>query len=135
MKVLDQKKILIEAVCSEVLDVVAIYLFGSSVTGEMRADSDIDLAILPANPLAPTHVWTLAQSLAVVAGRDVDLVDLLSASTVLRAQIISTGQRLYCGNEPLCSEFEGRAYSDYARLNEERKAILADIPERGRIYG
>jgi len=27
--------------------VVAIYLFGSSITGRLRAESDIDIAILP----------------------------------------------------------------------------------------
>lgn len=135
MKILAQEQALIEGIRSEISDVIAIYLFGSAVTGELRMDSDIDLAILPAGPLAATRVWKLAQSLALVAGRDLDLVDLLSASTVMQAQIISTGKRLYCTNELLCSDFEGRVYSDYARLNEERKGILDDIAKRGRVYG
>ena len=64
-----------------------------------------------------------------------DQVDLRSASTVMRAQVISTGERLYCANEPYCGEFEDRVYSEYAHLNEERQHILNDIRERGRIYG
>jgi len=65
----------------------------------------------------------------------VDLIDLRSASTVMRAQVVSTGERLFCANEPACGEFEDRVYSDYARLNEERHHILNDIKARGRIYG
>ncbi len=126
---------LVEAIRSEIPDVMAIYLFGSATAGELRSDSDIDLAVLLANPLPAPHLWSLAQSLAVSAGRDVDLIDLRSASTVMRAQVISTGKRLYCANEPYCCEFEDRVYSEYAHLNEERQHILNDIRERGRIYG
>ncbi len=130
-----QEHVLIEGIRSEMPDVVAIYLFGSAAAGELRADSDIDLAVLPNASLPVARRWSLAQALAVSAGRDVDLVDLRSASTVMRAQVVSTGKRLYCANKSLCSEFEDRVYSDYARLNEERQHILDDIRERGRIYG
>jgi len=130
-----QEHALIQGIRSEIPGVVAIYLFGSAAAGELRTDSDIDLAVLPAAPVPAANLWSLAQALAVTAGRDVDLIDLQSASTVMRAQVISTGKRLYCAKGLLCSEFEGRAYSDYARLNEERRYILGDIRERGRIYG
>ena len=135
MSTVTQEQVLIEGVRSEIPSVVAIYLFGSTATGELRADSDIDLAVLPAAPAPVAQLWSLAQELAVSAGRDVDLIDLQAASTVMRAQVISTGKRLYCANELLCSEFEDRAYADYASLNEERRHILDDIHERGRIYG
>jgi predicted nucleotidyltransferase len=116
-------------------DVVAIYLFGSAAAGQLRADSDIDLAVLPDTPVPVAQLWSLAQGLAVSAGRDVDLIDLQSVSTVMRAQVVSTGKRLYCADESLCNEFEDRVYADYARLNEERRYILDDIRESGRIYG
>lgn len=32
-------------------------------------------------------------------------------------------------------EYDSRTLSGYVRLNEERRAILADITERGGIYG
>ena len=130
-----QEHTLVEGIRSAIPDVVAIYLFGSAASGELRPDSDIDLAVLLATPLTASHLWSLAQSLAVSAERDVDLIDLQSASTVMRAQVISTGKRLYCANEPLCGEFEDRVYSEYVHLNEERRHILNDIRERGRIYG
>lgn len=116
-------------------DVVAIYRFGTWGTAHRRQDSDMDLAMLPARPLDAVSVWELGQELARVVSRDVDLIDLLSASTVMRAQIIAHGQRLYCANESACAGFEDLAFSAYARLNEERAGILTDIAERGRIHG
>ena len=135
MSTVVQEHVLIEGIRSEIPDVVAIYLFGSAAAGELRADSDIDLAVLPSTPLSAARLWSLAQTLAVSAGCDVDLINLQSASTVMRAQVVSTGKRLYCANEPLCSEFEGRVYADYSRLNEERRQLLDDVRERGHIYG
>lgn len=54
----------------------AIYRFGSWGTDAERPGSDIDLAIVPLHPLEMFHQWELAQTVASVALRDVDLVDL-----------------------------------------------------------
>ncbi len=124
-----------ELLSQQLPGLVAIYRFGSSTTGHERAGSDIDLAILPSHPLDTVQVWEAAQTMARVLGKDVDLVDLLSASTVMRAQIISTGRRLYCTKPAECERFEDYVYSSYARLNEERKEILDDIKQRGTVYG
>ncbi len=113
---------------------IAVYRFGSWNTPAARPDSDIDLAVLTERPLDSVRCWELAQALAVEAGRDVDLVDLLSVSTVFRAQIVSNGTRLHCTDKNVCRAFEDRVYSEYARLNEERRYILDGISERGRIH-
>ncbi|RNC68889.1 MAG: nucleotidyltransferase domain-containing protein [Desulfuromonadales bacterium] len=113
----------------------AIYRFGSWGTDMQRPDSDIDLAVLPLQPLDPVYRWELAQTLASQAGRDVDLVDLLRASTVLRMQVVAHGERLYCADETETEQFEDVVFSSYARLNEERREILADVRHRGNIYG
>jgi predicted nucleotidyltransferase len=123
------------ALCAALPGVVGVYVFGSHVKGGQTAESDIDLAILPASPLPPTDVWNAAQTVAALAGRDVDVVDLLRASTVLRAQVVAHGRRLYCREASACEEFEDRAFSAYARLNEERRGILDDIRARGSVYG
>jgi len=104
MSTLAQQPALIEGIRSEIPDVIAVYLFGSAAAGELRPDSDIDLAVLLVAPQPAARLWSLAQSLAVSVGRG-------------------------------CGEFEDRVYSDYARLNEERRHILGDIRERGCIYG
>ena len=134
----DQAKLLEQVVTeirATVPGVLAIYRFGTWGRGDERAESDIDLAILPVQSLAATTRWQLAQHLAAVANRDVDLVDLRSASTVMAAQVIANGVRLFCSDENACAEFEDFVYASYARLNEERRAILSDIQTRGSVYG
>jgi len=116
-------------------EVSAIYLFGSAASGQMHANSDIDLAVYSSQKLEKLQLWDLSQKLAVIAGRDVDLIDLHAASSVLRMQVISRGKRLLCIDRTLCEQFEDFVFSDYARLNEERSGILADIRQRGSVYG
>ncbi len=67
--------------------------------------------------------------------RNVDLVDLLSASTVMRAQVVSTGILLVDADPGARAIFETTVYASYARLNEERRALLDDIKQRGHVYG
>ena len=111
------------------------YRFGSYGTKYERPDSDLDLAVYAGTPLSAPVLWRMAQELAASIGRDVDLVDLASASTVMRAQVVHNGVRIYCADMLVCETFEDYVYSSYARLNEERRGILEDIQRRGNVYG
>jgi uncharacterized protein len=113
----------------------AVYRFGSWGSEAERPDSDIDLAVLPSTRMETVFRWELAQRLASIAGRDVDLVDLSSASTVLRMQVIAHGERLFCADEFFVEQFEDAVFSGYARLNEERAGILSDVYQRGSVFG
>ena len=126
---------LIEHLRKSVPGLIALYRFGSQAKGTVRPDSDIDLAVLAHNPIPPMHRFELAQELAIQLHRDVDLVDLRTASTVMRMQVISTGECLDAPNEPTRREFEMYVFSDYARLNEERREILKRISASGLVYG
>lgn len=126
----------ITALISEAIpDVTAVYVFGSEAAGDATAESDVDLAVLGPAALDSYPRWRLQESLASRLRRDVDLVDLRAASSVMRAQIVATGRVLLDLDPAARAHFEALALSDYARLNEERKAILDDIRERGTIYG
>lgn len=114
--------------------VLAIYRFGSHGTAHQRAGSDLDLAVMGMSA-DPIRRLDLTGTLALQAGRDVDLVRLEDASTVMQAQIITTGEMLFCRDQRVCAEFEARVLSDYARLNRERREILADIQRHGSIHG
>jgi predicted nucleotidyltransferase len=114
---------------------IALYRFGSAERGAVRPDSDIDLAILSQEALPELRRFELAQDLAIQLHRDVDLVDLRSASTVMRMQILSTSTCLASQDERGRREFEMYVYSDYARLNEERREIIKGITKRGLVYG
>jgi predicted nucleotidyltransferase len=125
---------IVEQILQAMPDIWAIYRFGSAGTPFERGDSDLDLAILAPRPVNNLTRWALAQDLARRLRRDVDLVDLQSASTVLRHQVFHQGQRIYCGDRFAAEEFASRALSDYVRLNEARRGILQDIQARGRIH-
>lgn len=114
--------------------VLAVYRFGSWGTQQERRESDVDLAVLPLQPLSSLARWETAQKLAQMLARDVDLVDLRAASTVMRLQVVAQGERLYCRDEAVVGLFETTVFSEYARLNEERREILADIRARGSVY-
>ena len=114
---------------------IALYSFGSQSRGAVRPDSDVDLALLASTPIPELRRFALAQELAMQLHRDVDLVDLRSASTVMRMQVLSTGLCLNAPDEPARQEFEMYTYADYARLNEERREVLKGIAHRGLVYG
>lgn len=103
----------------------AIYLFGSAARDALREDSDLDIAFLPrTRGCDPVAVFESAQHLAQALRREVDLVDLSTASTVMRKEITARGVLLAETHRAARQEFEMYALSDYARLNEERAPVL-----------
>lgn len=102
-----------------------VYLFGSASRDELRDDSDIDIAYISDTNLTHYENFMLAQELADIIGRDVDLINLNGASTVFTANVVGTGKKIYCTDENRRMYFEMRALKDYAVLNEER-----DYPEK-----
>jgi len=75
-------------------DLVAVYRFGSTATGFARSDSDIDLAFLSQSRLDPVDRFNLQERLSTALRRQVDLVDLRTASTVMAIQVIGPGELL-----------------------------------------
>ncbi|MEW6246463.1 MAG: nucleotidyltransferase domain-containing protein [Nitrospirota bacterium] len=126
---------LVDYIKKAVPGLIALYRFGSRGKDGARPDSDVDLAVLDREPLPDVRRFELAQELAAQLHRDVDLVDLCKASTVMRMQVLSTGSCLEAPDDLARRQFEMYAYADYARLNEERREIVKGIAERGLVYG
>ena len=68
--------------------------------------------------------WEVQQKLALEFNVDIDLIDLLSASTVMQNEIINKGICLYDA-EDYQGLFEMQVISMYQHLNEERASLLA----------
>lgn len=100
-----------------------VYLFGSRADDSGLKKSDWDIAILCEYALGPKDRWDMAQSLANELGVDVDLIDLLQASTVLQMEVVSKGIRLL-GNQDIADIFETKVFSMYGRLQESRGDII-----------
>jgi predicted nucleotidyltransferase len=123
------------AVAETLPDVMAVYLFGSFAADAANATSDIDLAVLASAPIVVEQLARSRELLSERLRRDVDLLDLGRASTVMCAQVVSTGRLLLDTDPSSREQFEATVYSAYARLNEERRGILERIRSEGRIHG
>src|SRR5471032_341665 len=112
---------------------LAVYLFGSHAQGTADDDSDIDIAVLVEGKLDPVQAWELAQTLAVRAGCDVDLLDLRACSTVMQYQVVTTGRRLWSGDgqAALCECF---VLSEKMEFDLARSALLLEIQLEGSVY-
>lgn len=125
---------IVQTLRSQVPKLLAIYAFGSRIQGAAQADSDLDLAVLVAGYAEPLALWALAGDLADLAGCPVDLLDLRAASTVMQYQIITTGQRWWAADGQ-AALYEVAILSEKTALDEARAGLLADIQQRGKVYG
>ncbi len=130
----NQETIIIDLL-EEKISPFLIVLFGSSVKGNATPSSDIDIAYLSNHsPLDHYEIFMIAQELATVLNKDVDLIDLKQASTVFQAQVLHTGKTIFCSDSYEKARFELLVYKMYSKLNEERLPILEKIDESGSIY-
>lgn len=112
-----------------------IILFGSFAKGTSRLDSDIDLAYFSKKQLSSYERFLLANELAEITGREVDLIDLKQIDTVFTMQIFSQGQPIYLQDENEYTRQKMRAYSMYATLSEQRATVIKSIKDRGSVFG
>ncbi len=77
-------------------EIKAVYLFGSTATGNLHQESDIDLAILPENETLRKQKLQILTDLAAVGFCDVDLVFLDDhTDIVLRHEAVKQNQIVY----------------------------------------
>lgn len=125
---------LIAEILAEWPDLMAIYAFGSQVSGHAHDHSDLDLAVLLKGYIDPLKLFDVASKLAEKINCEVDLIDLRAASTVMQFQVIYYGQRLYGQNLDI-DLFELAVISEKTSFDESRILLLNDIKQRGTIYG
>lgn len=128
-KHLDLLEKAITFICKHLPTVQGVYLFGSFASEYERPNSDIDIAILGEALPSAVELWNLAQELARELHRDVDLVDLRTANTVFRYQIIAEGKRIHTADELYCDRFELQVLSCYYRFSESRRDLISDYLE------
>lgn len=113
---------------------LAVYAFGSRVQGTAQPESDLDLAVLLAGHADVLVLFDLAGNLSDLARCPVDLLDLRTASTVMQYQIITTGERWWT-RDAQAALFEAAILSEKTALDSARAGLLADIQQRGTVYG
>ena len=79
--------------------ILSAYVLGSAVSGRMRPDSDLDIAVLPvatAGPLSQVDIAELSATLSLAAGRAVDVGVLSSRNLIYASEAILKGERFFC---------------------------------------
>lgn len=116
--------------------VVAVYLFGSYGRGRARLDSDVDIAVLFEYRRVPdlNQQLQIKLDLASLLKKDVDLVVLNRANSVLKFQVLKHGVMILNQNRKLAGDFFARVVTEYADLKRVRAAMEQGIL-RGSLYG
>ena len=112
-----------------------IYLFGSAQRGELRPESDVDVAFYHHDPIDPMTLLITKERLATALSRDVDLVDLREANDVIRAQVVGYGDVLSAEEPEVLCERQMRWLKQYVMLNRERAPIIERVKREGVVYG
>jgi predicted nucleotidyltransferase len=106
--------------------VAAAYLLGSAAEGQLRPDSDVDVAVLPSStdglPLAAR--MSLAAELSRIAGREVDLGVLTTRNLVYAKEAVTRGRLIFDRDHSTTATFEMYTLSMYASLQEARREVL-----------
>jgi len=113
---------------------LAIYVFGSTAQGQASDDSDLDLAVLGTESVPSARLYELARTMESELGIDVDLVDLLTASTVLKHEVIALGRLVHCTDGDAVVDFEGRSLAEFGRYLADFAPLLRAVRETGKAY-
>ncbi len=106
--------------------ILAAYLHGSTAKGTARADSDIDIALLPkpGTVLSLKTRLELAGELESALGKNVDLGELSSRNLIYIKEVIENGLEIFTHNRFQSDLFIATSLSMYADLQEHRKEVL-----------
>ena len=114
---------------------VAGIVFGSVARGDATPWSDVDLGVLATEPVALGERLGLMADAATILGRDVDVVDLRTASLPLCGMAIREGRALVVADREAFADFSAAttiAWLDYERLYRHGVALeLEHLRARG----
>lgn len=113
---------------------MAVYAFGSQISGDADKNSDLDLAVLVPGYADVIELWDISSDIAELVNCEVDLLDFRAASTVMQYQILMTGRRLFAIDSSV-GIYEAMVLSQMTALNEARAGLIQDIREQGAVYG
>ena len=107
-------------------EIMAIYAYGSVVTGTTHPGSDLDLAILWHHDAAVDYdrMLKLSGEMEARLGRPVHVGILSREQAVHAKEVIAHGQPIFCREQAYCDSFCMYALAAYAELNERRQAVI-----------
>jgi predicted nucleotidyltransferase len=106
-------------------DVAAAYLLGSAGRGELRADSDIDIAILPLHEqeISLKARLELSAALELCLNRRVDVGVLTVRNLIYASEAFLRGERLVTLHKNYAEETENRLLGCYFTFRQDRRVV------------
>ncbi|MFP4259351.1 MAG: type VII toxin-antitoxin system MntA family adenylyltransferase antitoxin [Desulfovermiculus sp.] len=103
----------------------AAYVLGSAVTDRLRADSDIDIALLPApdHSLSQMDLLHLSSQLGKCCPRPVDIGILSTRNLIYAKEALLQGQCLFCKDQYYHDLFVATALGLYLELRTARREV------------
>jgi predicted nucleotidyltransferase len=111
-------------------DLVFVMVFGSAAIGNLRPDSDLDVAVYPKRKLTSHQRQRLADQIACATGRTVDLVDLTEADGALLRQILGKGKILFSKEPGIPGRLSERLLDWQEDFEPQLNALLASRLQR-----
>jgi predicted nucleotidyltransferase len=102
-------------------DVRFALLFGSTLTRGPERARDVDVAVSFTEPKPLLLLGRLEGDLERAAGREIDVVDIDRATTLLRWEVARGGQVLVCRDRDELTEFRARASLEYLDIQPHRE--------------
>jgi len=116
------------------LSISLIYLFGSSITGTQRAESDIDIGVVFEKPDRIKNTMIIFEELylslsQVFPDRDLDIVFLDFAPLTLQFEVVTTGKVIYRVSREFEYDYKEKIikeYIDFKPLLDVQDQILLE---------
>lgn len=124
-------------------EIQAAYVFGSVAAGRVRADSDVDIAVLVDRRVRPAHMLKYQLKLMADLGSalhrsDVEVVILNEAPPLLAHRILSQGKLVFERSASARVEFQVKTagrYFDLIPMFETHIRYLKKSVREGRVVG
>lgn len=105
------------------------YLYGSCARGDFGPTSDVDVALLAAQPIDLMDLAAIGAQLGTLVDRRADVVDLRSAPPLLCRQVVAEGELLLVRDPLLRFDFEQEAVrrcEDTRPLRAQQQQLLRE---------
>jgi predicted nucleotidyltransferase len=104
----------------------AAYILGSAASGEMRTDSDVDIAILPAEgqKISSLELADITAELSFESRYTIDTGLITSANLVYSKEAITKGKRIFVRNAKWAGIMTASLIGMYMAFNDQRQELL-----------
>ncbi len=123
-------QVLIRRVLAQYPDIKLCIVFGSVAAGNSSDHSDLDIAIAADQPISTDKYLELIEQFSSATSRDIDLIDLMTATGPILRQALSRGQIVQIHDKRLYARLISRMLFNQADMMPYHERILRERRER-----